>query len=170
MEELCTMEELLAIVREPFAVVRTQTVTAGLDEAWAFYADPRNLEAITPSWLRFRIDEAPAELGEGSLLRYRLRLFGVPVRWLTRIECWQPPRTFVDRQLKGPYVLWEHTHRLTPFAGGTEIHDHVRYRLPGGPLAPLSDLVVRRLLASIFDFRAQQTAQLLSRPRNLVRV
>ncbi len=145
-----------------YTLVRTQTVAAGIEEAWAFYADPRNLEAITPPWLRFRIDEAPASLGEGSLLRYRLRLFGLPVRWLTRIASWQPPRSFVDLQLEGPYRLWEHTHRLVSVAGGTEIHDHVRYRLPGGPLAPLADLVVRRLLASIFDLRARRTAELLS--------
>jgi ligand-binding SRPBCC domain-containing protein len=105
---------------------------------------------------------APAELGEGSLLRYRLVLFGVDLRWLTRIDRWVPPRTFVDLQLEGPYRLWEHTHRLHPVAGGTEIHDHVRYQLPGGPFAPLADLVVRRLLASIFDFRARRTAELLS--------
>ena len=131
--------------------------------AWAFYADPRNLEAITPPWLRFRIDEAPSELAEGSLLRYRLQLFGVPVRWRTQITRWRPPRTFVDLQLEGPYVLWEHTHRLTTVDGGTEIHDHVRYRLPGGPLAPVIDLVVSRLLTAIFDYRAARTGELLSR-------
>ncbi len=146
----------------PRSLVRTQTVSAGIDEAWAFYADPRNLEAITPRWLRFRIDEAPAELAEGAILRYRLRLFGVPVRWLTLIVRWQPPRSFVDVQIEGPYPLWEHAHRLTPVADGTEIHDHVRYRLPGGPLAPLADLAVRRLLAAIFDFRARRTNELLS--------
>ena len=147
---------------ETFALTRTQIVPAGIDIAWAFYADPGNLEAITPPWLRFRIEEAPEALEEGSLLRYRLRLFGVPIRWLTRIERWQPPRSFVDLQLRGPYVLWEHTHRLAPVGGGTEIHDHVRYRLPGGPLAPVLDVVVRRLLTAIFDYRAARTAEQLS--------
>jgi ligand-binding SRPBCC domain-containing protein len=151
-----------AIRRRTFVLVRTQIVGAEIDAAWAFYADPANLEAITPPWLRFRIDEAPPELAERSLLRYRLRLFGVPVRWLTQITRWQPPRTFVDLQLEGPYVLWEHTHRLTSVEGGTEIYDHVRYRVPGGPAAPVLDLVIRRLLAAIFDYRAARTHDLLS--------
>jgi ligand-binding SRPBCC domain-containing protein len=142
-----------------FTLQRTQVVDAKLDEAWAFYCDPRNLEAITPRWLGFRIDEVPDELSQGALIRYRLRLFGVPIRWLTEIREWRAPRTFVDVQLRGPYLLWEHTHRLTPVPHGTEIHDHVTYRVPGGRLV---DAVVRRLLAAIFDYRASRTAELLS--------
>ena len=142
-----------------FHLERTQVVDAPIEEAWAFYCDPQNLEAITPPWLHFRIVDGPGELRRGSLIRYRLRLFGVPVRWLTEIREWRPPRTFVDEQVRGPYVLWEHTHRLTSVDGGTEIHDHVRYRVPGGALV---NVVVRRLLAAIFDYRADRTAELLS--------
>ena len=39
---------------------------------------------------------------------------GVLVRWLTRIEVWEPPRRFVDRQVRGPYELWHHTHEFEP--------------------------------------------------------
>ncbi len=143
------------------ALQRTQRVSAPIEEAWGFYADPGNLEAITPPWLRFRIASAPAELGQGSLLRYRLRILGMPVSWLTLIETWRPPRTFVDVQLDGPYALWRHTHRLTPVPGGTEIHDHVEYRVPGGPLAAVADVPVGRLLDAIFDYRASRTGELL---------
>lgn len=132
-----------------------------LEAAWQFYADPANLEAITPPWLRFRIVSTPGELRAGSLLRYRLRILGVPLDWLTLIENWRPPRTFVDVQLSGPYRLWRHTHRLTAVAGGTEIHDHVEYRVPGGPLAAFAERPVRRLLGAIFDYRAARTAELL---------
>jgi ligand-binding SRPBCC domain-containing protein len=138
---------------------RTQVVPVELDHAWRFYADPHNLEAITPPWLRFRIVSAPAALDRGARLQYRLSLFGIPVRWLTVIARWQPPRTFVDVQLRGPYLLWEHTHRLTTVAGGTEIFDHVRYRVPGGALVALA---VRPLLDAIFDYRAERTDALLS--------
>lgn len=147
------------------ALERTQTVERPLEEAFAFFADPRNLEAITPSWLGFRIVEAPAELRQGSLLRYRLQLFGIPLGWRTEIAAWSPPRTFTDIQLSGPYPLWEHTHRLTPLgATTTEIHDHVRYRVPGGPLAPLVAPLVRVCLDRIFDFRSARMGELLAAP------
>ncbi|MBA3844120.1 MAG: SRPBCC family protein [Actinobacteria bacterium] len=149
-------------MREPYLLERTQVVEAPIEEAWRFYADPGNLEAITPPWLRFQIESTPDELRRGSYLRYSLRLFGIPIRWQTVIARWHPPRSFVDVQLSGPYVVWEHTHRLSRVSGGTEIHDGVRYRLPVAALAPLSNLVVARLLAAIFDYRAERTAALLS--------
>jgi ligand-binding SRPBCC domain-containing protein len=141
---------------------RTQTVPCSLDETFEFFADPHNLEAITPAWLRFRILQAPRRLERGSALRYRLRLFGVPVGWRTEISEWRPPRGFTDTQVAGPYRLWVHTHRFAPKPGGTEIYDHVRYRVPGGPLAPLLErVVVRAWLDEIFDYRARRLAEIL---------
>jgi ligand-binding SRPBCC domain-containing protein len=117
-----------------YILERTQQVPVAIGEAFAFFSQARNLEAITPPWLRFEVLHAPDVLEHGSLLHYRLELWRVPIHWLTRIETWQPPRSFVDEQLLGPYPLWEHTHRFSPGGDGTEIYDHVRYRVPGGPL------------------------------------
>jgi ligand-binding SRPBCC domain-containing protein len=144
-----------------FAFERTQVVAGRPEEVFSFFAEARNLEAITPGWLRFRIVEAPERLTRGSLLRYRLRLFGWPIGWRTEITDWRPPRGFTDLQLAGPYRLWEHTHRFVPAAGGTEVYDHVRYRVPGGPLTPLVQRVVARWLDSIFAYRRDRLAELL---------
>jgi len=141
---------------------RTQVVPVPRDVAFAFFAEARNLEAITPPWLGFRIVSAPQRLERGSLLDYRLRLFGIPLRWRTEIVAWHPPHGFTDLQLRGPYPLWEHTHRLTSVPGGTEIYDHVSYRLPLEPLASLvAPLTVRLWLDAIFDYRAERVGALL---------
>lgn len=145
-----------------FSLERTQVVPRSLEQTFAFFADPWNLEAITPPWLHFRILAAPQQLEGGSLLRYRLSLFHVPVRWLTEIDEWRPPRTFTDVQLNGPYRLWEHTHRFTPVPGGTEMLDHVRYRVPGGLIGSLvQQLAVGGWLDEIFDYRAARLQALL---------
>jgi ligand-binding SRPBCC domain-containing protein len=137
-------------------------VPVDLDDAFAFFAEARNLEAITPPWLRFRILEAPRRLERGSLLVYRLRLFGVPIRWRTEIAEWRPPLGFTDVQLAGPYRRWEHTHRLRRVESGTEIYDHVVYRLPFEPLAGLlAPVTVRRWLKAIFDYRGRRIETLL---------
>ena len=142
---------------------RTQVVPVGRDEAFAFFADAWNLEAITPPWLRFRIVEAPPSVERGSLLRYRLRLFGVPIRWRTEIADWRPPFGFTDVQIAGPYRRWEHTHRLSSVAGGTEIYDHVVYRLPLEPLAGvLAPVTVDTWLPAIFDYRRRRVEELLA--------
>ncbi len=140
---------------------RTQVLPRAPEEVFAFFADAWNLEAITPGWLRFRIVEAPERLERGSVIRYRLRLFGVPIRWQTEIVDWREPRTFTDLQLQGPYPLWIHTHRFTPVPGGTEVYDAVRYRVPGGILAPVVELIVARWLNGIFDYRGERLAVLM---------
>jgi ligand-binding SRPBCC domain-containing protein len=143
---------------------REQLVPTSPEETFAFFSDPRNLEAITPPWLRFRILEAPERLGPGSLLRYPLRLFGIPIGWRTAITEWNPPHGFVDEQLRGPYRLWIHEHRLEPHAAGTVVRDRVRYRIPLGPLGTLvGRLFVRRWLDRIFDYRAARIAERLTR-------
>jgi ligand-binding SRPBCC domain-containing protein len=153
-----------SVTRE-YTLERTQVVSVPIENAFAFFADARNLERITPPWLRFRIVEAPRALGLGARLRYRLRLFGLPIRWRTEIVDWRPPRGFTDIQRRGPFLLWEHTHRLTSVAGGTEIHDHVRYRLFFGPLGALvRSLAVRGWLDRIFDYRATVVPDLLAAP------
>ncbi len=147
-----------------YVLERTQVLPRSLEETFAFFADATNLEAITPPWLRFRILDAPTPLEHGSLIRYRLRLFGVPIAWQAEIRHWDPPLAFTDVQAAGPYRLWEHTHRFSPVAGGTEMYDHVRYRMPGGPIGQLvRRLLVRRWLDAIFDYRAARLAELTLR-------
>jgi len=143
---------------------REQRLPGTPDEVFEFFADTRNLEAITPPLLRFRVvTPAPIVMRRGTLIHYRLRVRGVPVRWLTRIEEWDPPHRFVDQQLEGPYALWQHTHTFEADGAETIMRDTVRYRIGFGPLGTLADrLLVRRDVARIFDFRAQRVRELLA--------
>lgn len=142
---------------------REQRLPGAPADVFEFFADPRNLEAITPPLLRFRVvTPDPIAMGPGALIRYRLRVHGLPVSWLTAIREWQPPHRFVDEQLGGPYALWHHTHAFEADGGETIMRDVVRYRVGFGPLGTAANaLVVRRDLAAIFDFRAQRVRELV---------
>ncbi len=143
---------------------REQHVTRPPAQAFELFADARRLGAITPPWLAFRVvTPAPIEMRRGTLIDYRLRLHGVPVRWRTRIERWEPSERFVDVQVAGPYRLWHHTHEFEPDGeGGTVIRDTVRYALPLGPLGALAHILfVRRDLGRIFDFRRDAVERLV---------
>ncbi len=144
-------------------LIREQVLPGSPEEVFGFYADAGNLERITPAWLGFRIvTPQPIEMGVGALIEYRLKLHGVPVSWLTRIETWEPGVRFVDVQLKGPYRLWHHTHTFEPADGGTRVRDEVRYALPLGPLGELAhQLIVRRDLERIFDFRHASVSKVM---------
>lgn len=129
-------------------------------ELFGFFADARNLERITPGWLRFEIVGTPPEsIESGTLIDYRLRWRGVPLRWRTRIEAWEPPHRFVDRQLRGPYRLWVHEHRFTAVDGGTVMEDRVDFAAPGGWL--VGRLLVLPDVERIFAHRRRVLGELL---------
>jgi ligand-binding SRPBCC domain-containing protein len=144
---------------------REQVLDVPRERAFEFFSRAENLEAITPPLLRFRITTpGPIEMGVGTLIRYRLRLHGIPVSWLTRIEEWDPPHGFVDRQVRGPYALWHHTHRFEEIdENRTLMTDVVRYGHRLGPLGSIAErLVVRRDLQRIFDYRRDSIPALLA--------
>jgi hypothetical protein len=145
-------------------LVREQRLPGPPDQVFPFFADAGNLEAITPPWLSFAVvTPRPIEMRQGALIEYRLRLHGVPIRWLTVIADWQPGVRFVDTQIRGPYALWHHTHEFEPDGDGTLMRDTVRYALPLGPLGALAHrLFVARDVERIFDYRAAE----LSRSQN----
>lgn len=135
------------------------TIPRPLDEVFPFFADARNLGLITPPWLRFEIvTPSPIEMRVGTLIDYRLRVRGVPMRWRSEIVAWEPPHRFVDQQLRGPYRLWKHEHRFAERDGGTETSDHVCYAVWGGTL--VDRLVVRRDVTKIFEYREQRLAEM----------
>lgn len=145
-----------------YLIEREQRIDADLERIFDFFCAARNLEAITPPWLRFEVlTPEPIEMTRGTRIEYRLRLHGVSVRWVTRIEEWQPGVRFVDRQAFGPYSLWHHTHHFEHDGDATIVRDTVRYALPFGLLGALSEtLFVRRDLERVFDYRAERVAQI----------
>jgi ligand-binding SRPBCC domain-containing protein len=108
---------------------------------------------------------APIEIREGSLIDYRLRLHGVPIRWQSEITAWQPPFRFVDEQRRGPYRRWRHEHLLVSRDGGTLNQDIVQYDVLGG--AFVNRLLVERDLKRIFEFRERKLIELLAGPAAL---
>ena len=135
-----------------------------LEEVFAFFSDARNLEAITPRQLNFRIlTPGPIRLEAGARIDYQLTLYGVPVKWATLIERWEPPHEFVDVQLRGPFKIWRHTHRFLAEGKGTRMIDDVAYELPLGPLGRMVEaLWARREVARIFGYRTEVIARRFS--------
>jgi ligand-binding SRPBCC domain-containing protein len=147
-----------------FRLEREQYVPFDRETTFAFFADARNLELLTPPWLHFAILSRSTDLEAGTLIDYRLRLRGVPIRWQSEITVWDPPNLFTDVQRRGPYKLWEHTHTFEAIGAGTLVRDAVVYSVPGGLL--VNRLMVRPDLERIFDFRSRQlNAWVLERHR-----
>ncbi len=128
-----------------------------IEKLFAFFCDPRNLQRITPPTVSLHVKNMSSpELAEGTIINYQLKVRGLPMRWRTLIERWRDQDMFIDSQERGPYAVWNHTHRFFPVPGGTLMTDTVRYRLPFGLLGDLLGLaLVRRDIERIFAFRKQ---------------
>lgn len=131
------------------------------EEIFPFFSDAANLEAITPPWVNFHIvTPQPILMRAGTLIDYKLKIRGLPVKWRTRINVWEPPYRFVDEQLRGPYRKWVHTHTFEEKDGGTLCKDRVEYAVPGGWV--MDKLFVRRDVERIFAYRQKRLVELLT--------
>lgn len=132
------------------------------EEVFEFFSNAANLAVITPPELQFRIvTPRPIEMRKGALIDYRLGLFLVRFGWRTEIVEWNPPASFTDVQLKGPYRKWVHTHEFIPAGRGTLMRDRVDYELPLAPFGNLALPIVKLQLKRIFDYRTRAIERLL---------
>jgi ligand-binding SRPBCC domain-containing protein len=149
-------------------LTRSLTIDLPREKVFEFFADAGNLERITPPQLNFHIiTPQPIDIKKGTLIDYKLRLRGLPMKWRTEISVWEPPFRFVDRQLRGPYSQWIHTHTFTELGPEkTLIEDEVRYRLPFEPLGDIAHFFVRKELDHIFDFRTRAVKEIFENRRS----
>jgi len=147
---------------------RTQLIEKPLPEVFAFFSAPENLQRLTPAFLNFSITTPlPIAMAVGTQIDYALSLWGLPVRWKTRIDRYEPGVLFSDVALRSPYKSWHHLHVFKATAGGTQMDDIVDYELPLGPLGAIAHVaLVKRTLDTIFDYRAQAVQRWCDETRN----
>jgi len=137
-------------------LTRKQFIPISLDEAWPFFSTPRNLEAITPDFLNFRItSNVPEEIYSGLIITYKIAAVArIPMTWVTEIKHVEVLYRFVDEQRIGPFRFWFHEHSFQAVSGGIEMTDIVHYQMPWGWVGELVHWVfIRHRLNAIFDFR-----------------
>lgn len=131
-------------------------------DVFAFFADPGNLAAVAPPWLRVRLDAPCPVMAAGAVIDLTVRALGVATRWRIFVREWDPPYRFVDVQLRGPFARWEHRHHFLEENGGTWVEDRVTYRPPLGVLGRLAHaLVIGRRLRAAWAWRRRRVEALL---------
>lgn len=136
-----------------------QFLPVDIHTAWDFFSSAKNLALITPPELDFKIltDLNGQEIYEGMLIDYTVKpLLGIALRWQTEICKVEKPNYFTDKQLKGPYKMWEHTHSYEKVDNGILMKDEVKYQLPMGFLGNIAhSILVRKKVEDIFSYRKQ---------------
>ena len=136
----------------------TKTILNGnIEKVFDFFCQAANLQKLTPPALDFKIlSDIPIGMKKGALIDYRIKLYGIPVKWKTEITVWNPPFEFEDTQLKGPYKLWKHNHIFKDLGEKTEMTDVVKYNPKGWPFnSLLNQIFVSKEVEKIFSYREE---------------
>ncbi|HMA21348.1 MAG TPA: SRPBCC family protein [Gemmatimonadaceae bacterium] len=147
-----------------YLVNRWVWVPRPVEDVFPFFAAAENLGKITPPEMKFRIRTSlPIDMQTGALIEYRIGLYGIPMKWRTKITAWNPPHSFEDTQIAGPYAKWVHFHQFVEDAEGTTIIDRVTYSLPFGRLGRIARPLVTKQLKRIFDYREDVLTRIFTR-------
>jgi len=137
-------------------IKQEQFLPITLDEAWHFFATPRNLNEVTPTNMVFEIiSEIPDTMYEGLLIHYRLKpMLNIPISWCTEITHIEEKVYFVDEQRKGPYNIWHHEHHFKPVAHGVIMTDLLQYDIGKSFFGWIAGkLFVHKKVKGIFEYR-----------------
>lgn len=138
--------------------MRRSRLEAPADEVYRWHARAGALERLSPPWTRAAVESRSGGI-EDEGARVVLRVGPLRQRWVAEHTGAVRGREFHDRQVEGPFALWEHTHRMQPEGvAACTLEDRIEYALPAGRLG---DLVggprVRAMLTSLFAYRHRLT-------------
>jgi len=142
----------------------SQILPLGIEEAWKFFSNPKNLGLITPPYMGFNLTSElhSDKMYPGMIITYRVYpLLGIPLRWVTEITQVDEPNYFVDNQKSGPYKFWHHQHFFYETDQGTEMVDIINLAAPFGWLGLIAErLIVEKKVQEIFRYRSEKLKQL----------
>jgi ligand-binding SRPBCC domain-containing protein len=149
------------------SIKTVQKIPVSLEEAWSFFSNPANLQAITPGDMGFKVisKHHGDKMYAGQIIEYTVKpLFGIPLYWMTEITQVKSGAYFIDEQRFGPYALWHHQHHFREIPGGVEMTDIVHYKNPLGFLGRIANvLFVKKKLQKIFEYRFQKVEEMFGK-------
>jgi ligand-binding SRPBCC domain-containing protein len=148
-----------------YKIETVQHLNTSIEECWAFFSSPRNLQKITPEDMGFQITDYDGKsVYAGQVIQYKVSpLLGLKLSWMTVITSVKENQYFIDEQRFGPYALWHHKHFFEPTDNGVKMTDVVHYALPLGFLGRIMNtLVVKNKLKEIFDYRVVKVDEIFN--------
>ncbi|SVD37587.1 uncharacterized protein METZ01_LOCUS390441 [marine metagenome] len=146
-----------------FLLETQQLISKPREEVFEFFSNAENLEFLTPDFLNFNIlTKLPIKMQEGTEIEYKLKLYGVPIKWKSLITSWNPFESFVDEQIKGPYAKWVHTHIFESIGRTCLVKDRVNYKVLGDSLT--NKIFVSSNLRTIFQYRTNRLMEYFAEP------
>lgn len=139
------------------------TVNAPIEAVADFHSQSASMGAITPPPIIVNIHHAPEILTDGDQMAFTMWMGPLPIRWVAEISK-NDEHAFVDRQVEGPFSVWEHRHTFVDIGNGqTEVHDEVTAELSTNWFWKTLGYGMWLNMPVLFAFRAWKTKRILSR-------
>lgn len=139
-----------------YRLKQEQFLPISLDQAWDFFATPKNLNEVTPDDMVFEItSDLPQKMYEGLIITYRIRpMMNIALNWVTEITHIKEKEYFVDEQRKGPYNIWHHEHHFKAVEEGVLMTDLLHYDIGKSVFGWIAGkLFVHKKVKDIFEYR-----------------
>jgi len=156
----------------PELFVKRTRFPVSAERLFAWHAEPDALERLMPPWEHARVIRRTGTIRDvGSLIEIRVRIGPFWRNWISEHTACQEGRMFRDRQIKGPFAVWQHTHSFEPDGSfACYLEDRVEYALPMGALGSIvAGRFVRRKLDRLFSYRHEVTAGAIGPARSAAR-
>ena len=130
-------------------------VENSIEEAFAWHERKGAFRRLMPPWELAEEVRADDNLREGAQRIFRFPMGPVKMSWVAQHTGYNPPHSFEDVMLKGPFKSWHHTHNFENTSDGkVMIHDKVKYKLPMGFLGKLvAGRMIKKRLKRMFTAR-----------------
>lgn len=130
-------------------------INVPVERLFKWHAEKGAIERMTPPWVPMQmISRNRPGIEKGVRVTFRLHIFKIPFIWESEHIEHVENKIFKDRQVKGPFKIWEHSHIFS--SDGTRsayIEDRVKFKLPFGFLGALFNRYALKQFERMFSYR-----------------
>jgi len=141
--------------------IKKAHIKAPVEEVFRWHSRPGALERLSPPWDPVHVIERKGGIENGARVVLGMKAGPFPFRWIAEHTDYEENRLFRDRQVRGPFSHWEHTHSFEPDGDkGSFFEDRIDYALPFYPFGKLfGGASVQAKLERIFKYRHAITTE-----------
>ncbi len=138
--------------------VACSSLPVSVEEAFAYHDRRGALERLIPPWESVQIESSDQSLVVGSQVVMKVRIAGIPIRWVAQHTQYDRPHQFADTQVSGPFAAWDHLHQFQQAGSYSLLRDSITYRIPLGLAGRFfGGGKVQKTLEAMFAFRHRVT-------------
>ena len=139
--------------------VKESVIHASPERLFAFHELPDAFERLIPPWENAKIIQKADIAKIGSQAIIEQKIFGIiPSRWVAEHTAYDPPRSFTDVQISGPFASWSHRHIIESHQDGAILRDEIEYEPPMWILGALAaPFAIVPKLEKMFEYRHDVT-------------